>query len=72
MRDEGLYGKYLVYDAEAEGQFDEYHPVSDVFVLRPTNDPAARAALGAYAKATDNLALSRDLWRWLAEIGDNE
>lgn len=62
----GLYGKYLVYDREAGGRFDEYTPYDDVFVLRPANDPAAAKALAAYADATDNLDLSRDLWRWLA------
>ena len=66
----GLYGKYLVYPIEArDNPLDEYEALTDVFVLRPGNDPAARKALAAYADVTDNLDLSRDLWRWLALLG---
>lgn len=37
-------------------------------MLRPEKDPAARIALEAYAKATDNKALSEDI---LAALGDS-
>lgn len=65
----GLYGKYLVYPREAQGQEGDYSNLTDVFVLRPANDPAAKAALAAYAEATDNAPLASDLWRWLALLG---
>ena len=66
----GLYGKYLVYPREAQGSdLTDWSPIEDVFVLRPANDPAARAALAAYADATDNAPLASDLWRWLALLG---
>lgn len=68
----GLYGKYLVYPIEArmvEGGIEEYEAITDCFVLRPANDLAARAALAAYADATENEALAHDLWRWLALLG---
>lgn len=42
--------------------------VTNCFVLRPEKDPAARAALKAYAKATDNKVLARDLTDWLASL----
>lgn len=43
-------------------------PVEDCFVLRPGKDPAARIAMEAYAKATENKALAEDI---LAAIGDS-
>lgn len=59
---EGLYDKYRVYRTE------DNMPVNDCFVLRPTKDPAARIAMEAYAKATDNKELSEDI---LAAVGDS-
>lgn len=59
---DGLRQKYRVYKAK------DNTPVEDCFVLRPEKDPAARIALEAYAKATDNKALSEDI---LAALGDS-
>lgn len=44
-------------------------PLTDVFVLRPAQDQAARRALAAYAEASGNADLARDLWRWLYMLG---
>ena len=57
---DGLRQKYRVYKAK------DNTPVKGCFVLRPEKDPAARIALEAYAKATDNKALSDDI---LAALG---
>lgn len=59
---DGLRQKYRVYKAK------DNTPIEDCFVLRPEKDPAARIALEAYAKATDNKALSEDI---LAALGDS-
>lgn len=59
---DGLRHKYRVYKAK------DNTPVEDCFVLRPEKDPAARIALEAYAKATENKALSNDIF---AAIGDS-
>lgn len=59
---DGLRKKYRVYKTK------DNTPVEDCFVLRPEKDPAARIALEAYAKATENKALSEDI---LAAIGDS-
>jgi len=42
--------------------------VGNCFVLRPDMDHAARAALKAYADATPNNALRRDIRGWIDEI----
>lgn len=55
----GLYGKYTVYKNE-DGSL-----VTDCFILRPTKDPAAVAALRAYAAATDNAELAADIINWV-------
>jgi hypothetical protein len=68
MTDNGLYGKYLIYPVEAQDQFDQFLPIEDAFVLRPAKDDAAKRALAAYADSTDDVELSRDLWRWLASV----
>lgn len=39
--------------------------VEDCFVLRPDKDPAAIAALTAYAKATENKQLAEDILSWI-------
>lgn len=59
-QDKGLYNKYQIINREtgqeAEGEY---------FVLKPAKDPAARAALEAYAEATNNENLKVDLFAWL-------
>lgn len=60
MSDQGLYVKYIVFDAETEQQVEGF-----CFVLRPEKDPAARSALRAYATTTTNRALRHDLEDWL-------
>ena len=42
--------------------------MDECFVLRPDRDPAAKAALLAYADATDNVALADDIRRWMDTI----
>lgn len=59
---DGLRQKYRVYKTK------DNTPVDGCFVLRPEKDHAARIALEAYAKATDNKALSEDI---LTAIGDS-
>jgi len=49
-------GLYAKYEVRKHGD-----PVEDCFVLEPSDDPAARAALRAYASATDNEELEADL-----------
>ncbi len=61
--DAGLQHKYYVFKAE-DGEV-----VDGCFVLRPDNDPAARAALLAYADATDNEELREDLRYWMEHLG---
>lgn len=55
----GLYGKYTVYKNK-DGSL-----VSDCFILRPAKDPAAAAALRAYAATTDNAELAADIINWV-------
>ena len=55
----GLYGKYTVYKNK-DGSL-----VSDCFILRPAKDPAAVAALRAYAAVTDNTELAADIINWV-------
>lgn len=55
----GLYRKYSVVNLETGKQVD------NCFVLRPKSDPAAVAAIQAYAEATDNEKLRGDLLRWV-------
>ncbi len=51
--EDGLYSKY---DVRKDGE-----QVENCFVLEPEDDRAARAAIKAYAQATDNDALAEDL-----------
>lgn len=53
---DGLKLKYRVYKAENNA------PVENCFVLRPMKDRAARIAMEAYAKATENKELSEDIF----------
>ena len=55
----GLYRKYTVYKNK-DGSL-----VTDCFILRPAKDPAAVAALRAYAAATDNAELAADIINWV-------
>lgn len=59
----GLYNKYQIIKREtgqeAEGEY---------FVLKPAKDPAARAALVAYAEATSNEQLGIDILKWLSSL----
>lgn len=55
----GLYEKYTVLKNE------DGSPVTNCFVLRPAEDPAAVAALRAYAAATDNAELANDIINWV-------
>ena len=55
----GLYGKYTVYKNK-DGSL-----VTDCFILRPAKDPAAVAALRAYAATTDNAELASDIINWV-------
>lgn len=58
-RYKGLKGKFLVFKS------DTGEMIKNCFVLRPDKDPAAVAALRAYAAATDNNSLSADLINWV-------
>ena len=51
--------KFIVYRAYTGER------VNDCFVLRPEKDPAAVAAIRAYANATDNNVLRHDLLMWI-------
>lgn len=53
---DGLKLKCRVYKAENNA------PVENCFVLRPMKDRAARIAMEAYAKATENKELSKDIF----------
>lgn len=53
---DGLKQKCRVYKAENNA------PVENCFVLRPMRDRAARIAMEAYAKATENKELSEDIF----------
>lgn len=59
----GLYGKYILYKADTREEVTE-----DYFVLRPDRDPAAIFALLAYAEATDNKKLAKDLAEWVIAL----
>lgn len=62
-------------DKVANSQNDEFYTpayrnkdgslVTDCFILRPAKDPAAVAALRAYAAATDNAELAADIINWV-------
>lgn len=58
--EKGLYGKYIVHK-------NDLTPVYDCFVLEPDKDPAAVAALRAYAAATGNKALAQDIYDWVGK-----
>lgn len=59
---EGLKRKYVVLKS------DTGECVENCFVLRPDKDPAAKAALMAYAAATKNEILAEDIMSWLSSM----
>lgn len=61
----GLCCKYNV------SKIEDGSPVYNCFVLRPEKDPAAVIALKAYAGATQNQILSRDIYNWMTKIEKN-
>lgn len=63
---EGLKRKFLVFKS------DTGEMVENCFVLRPDKDPAAVAALRAYAAATDNDTLSADIINWVGAGNDRD
>ena len=62
---DGLKVKYKVF------KISDHSIVEECFVLRPGKDPAARAALLAYADATENTALADDIRRWIDSINQH-
>ena len=58
----GLYDKYVV-TRKATGEVCD-----GGFVLRPTTDTAARVGLAAYAEATHNPRLGKEIRVWLKEL----
>lgn len=61
----GLYNKYQIINRNTGKEVD-----GDYFILKPSNDPAARAALDAYAEATDNEQLAMDITFWMTSLSD--
>lgn len=59
---DGLKRKYVVLKSDT-GEI-----VENCFVLRPDKDKAAIAALLAYADATDNQVLAKDIRAWISTI----
>ena len=57
----GLKAKYLVFKADT-GEI-----VENCFVLRPDKDHASVEALRAYASATDNETLEKDIYNWVGK-----
>ena len=71
QQDEGLYDKYVVYKVRSDGKINSNHE-RGVFVLKPREDAAARAALMHYANLTPDMELADDLWGWLWDIDNAE
>lgn len=65
-QDKGLYNKYQIINRETGKEAE-----GDYFVLKPAADPAARAALMAYAQATSNQQLAMDIAFWVSAIEDS-
>ncbi|WP_036648353.1 hypothetical protein [Paenibacillus wynnii] len=59
----GLYNKYQIINRETGQEAD-----GNYFVLKPTADPAARAALMAYAESIDNQQLAMDITVWISSL----
>lgn len=62
-QEKGLYNKYQIINRETGQEAD-----GDYFVLKPAKDSAARAALMAYADATDNEQLAMEITFWVSSI----
>lgn len=58
----GLKRKYVVLKS------DSGEPVEGCFVLRPDKDKTAIAAILAYANATDNQVLAKDIREWISTL----
>ena len=65
MSEQGLIHKYNVFKAENGEQ------VTDCFVLRPEKDDGARIAMLAFARATWNEELARDIRAWMESKTQN-
>ena len=63
---DGLKRKYVVLKS------DTGECVENCFVLRPDKDKASIAALLAYADATDNQVLAKDIRAWISTIQAEE
>ena len=63
MEQKGLYNKYTVINNVTGNEVSD-----DLFVLKPKNDPAARAAILVYATVTSHYKLSIDLINWVTRI----
>ncbi len=50
------------------GLYDKYNTPGGSFLLKPLRDKAARIALRAYAKATDDELLAVDLVKWMDRL----
>ncbi len=61
---QGIYNKYRVKKTDGSPM----DPEARYFVLRPNLDPAARVAMRAYADATENEDLARDIFAWMDEL----
>ncbi len=57
----GLKRKFLIFKS------DTGEMIENCFVLRPDKDPAAVEALRAYASATDNETLAKDIYNWVGK-----
>jgi hypothetical protein len=60
VREKGLYNKYKILDRETGEKKD-----GEYFVLKPSKDPAAFAALKRYAEITPNSELASNIESWL-------
>lgn len=63
MSEPGLYNKYQIINRETGQEL-----VGASFVLKPSNDSAARAALMAYAEVTDNRQLAIEITAWVSSL----
>ena len=63
MSEQGGEGLYDKYEVTKDGE-----PVLGCFILEPKGDEAAREAIRAYADATDNDKLARDLTEWMDQL----
>ena len=62
-------GLHVKYDVR---KVSDGSVVNNCFVLRPDRDPAAIAALRAYADATPNKTLAEDIYKWVGRAPENK